>query len=168
MFHTSSKCLHSIEIILPIIKKQFSLQDVNLLSHELKNEHVSRQNFEEEIEQDCHRKVCEIISKEIIYQSVDYIITISDGIKQIDEKYYLIFGIMLYHKEKFYYQESEPIEIPLQYYHLINKSQLDRSIFLDNFILNKLELFGWINDILGVYLDQILSNTIGILLNKLA
>ncbi len=39
---------------------------------------------------------------------------------------------------------------------------------LDNFILNKLELFGWINDILGVYLDQILSNTIGILLNKLA
>lgn len=166
MLHTSLSSIFLIEIIFPIIKKKFNLHDLNFLIHELKIEKVKRQYFEEEIELNCHRKVCEIISKETIYQPDDYIITISDGIKHVDDKYYLVFGIMFYYKEKFYYEESELIRIPLTYYNLINKSQSDRSTFLNNFILSKLELFGWMKDVLGVYLDLIISNTLKILLEK--
>lgn len=166
MLHTSSSFVGIIEIIYPIIKEKFGLNDINFLTHELKVDKVQRQNFEEEIELNCHRKVCEIISKETVYQPDDYIITISDGIKHIDGKYYLVFGIMFYFKEKFYYQESELIIIRPQFYHLINKSQSDRSVFLNNFILSKLELFRWMDEVLGVYLDQIISNTLKKLLEK--
>ncbi len=93
-----------------------------------------KQRFEEEIEFNSYQQVLKLKSNEPIYQEEDVALGIENGIIKSDDKYYLVYHVMIMYKKTIYNLESEKIAIGEEYYEKINQCQTDRDLIFFSLI----------------------------------